>query len=65
MAKTKKCAYQLCTCKVTGDGPWGEYCSPLCEEAGKADVTEVLCDCKHSTCQGSIARAAASSTVSA
>jgi hypothetical protein len=65
MAKTRKCAYELCTCKVTGDGPWGTYCSALCQEAGDNDVTEVLCDCKHPACQGTIARLAAQRSASA
>jgi hypothetical protein len=65
MARTTKCAYQLCTCEVTGDGPWGKYCSPLCEEAGDGDVTELLCDCKHPGCQGTIARLDESSTATA
>jgi hypothetical protein len=65
MATTRKCAHQLCTCTVTGDGPWGKYCSALCQEAEDQDVTELLCDCKHPACQGTIARAGTSSTATA
>jgi hypothetical protein len=34
MAETRKCAHLGCNCEVEEGGPWGKYCSPLCQEAG-------------------------------
>lgn len=50
MAKTK-CAHLPCTCQVSEDGPYGDYCSEYCPDAG-AKMVEVFCECHHSGCGG-------------
>jgi hypothetical protein len=50
MAETKKCAHLGCNCEVKEGGPWGKYCSPLCQEAGD-EIVEVLCECGHPPCR--------------
>ena len=49
MADVKKCAHPQCKCMVTEGGAFGKYCSEHCREA--ADQTELMCDCKHPSCQ--------------
>jgi hypothetical protein len=49
MADVKKCAHPQCKCTVTEGGAFGKYCSEHCREA--ADQTELMCDCKHPSCQ--------------
>jgi len=48
MPATKKCAHPPCTCNVTPDGRYGDYCSPHCQEA--KSMTELRCDCNHTGC---------------
>jgi hypothetical protein len=43
-----KCAHDGCNCSVSGDGPFGKFCSQHCEQAG--DITELKCDCGHPGC---------------
>ena len=49
MTDSKKCAHAACNCTVTGDGPFGKYCSEHCKDAG--EQTELMCDCKHPGCR--------------
>ena len=52
MAKVEKCAHPQCNCRVDEGGRYGKYCSEHCREAG--DQTELMCDCKHPACQGTV-----------
>jgi len=45
--ENNKCAHESCSCTVGNDE---KYCSPVCEAAGKQDVTEISCDCGHPGC---------------
>lgn len=46
MADNKKCAHPGCNCTTT-DG--GKYCGAYCE--GRADQTEIMCECGHGGCE--------------
>jgi len=47
MATSEKCKHPACSCNVS-DGE--SYCSTACSDAG--DLTELTCQCDHSSCQG-------------
>jgi hypothetical protein len=49
MSETKKCAHAACSCQVSGSQ---KYCSTKCESA--KHVTELTCQCGHSSCQGEV-----------
>ena len=49
MAEVNRCEHNLCNCAIDDDA---EYCSPQCESAGEQELTEMKCDCGHSTCGG-------------
>jgi hypothetical protein len=44
----EKCAHPACKCTVADDGPFGDYCSEHCREAG--DIAEIECECGHPEC---------------
>jgi hypothetical protein len=44
--KERKCAHEMCECRVTDD----KYCSEYCEDAVKAKVLEIGCGCEHDPC---------------
>jgi hypothetical protein len=48
MANENKCAHEQCRCPAANDS---DYCSQHCEDADKADVTEIICECGHAGCQ--------------
>lgn len=54
MAKTEKCAHDICVCMVSGDGEFGKYCSAHCKDS--ADVTTLRCECGHDACIADAAR---------
>ena len=43
----KVCEHSMCNCQVAKDS---DYCSLHCEEAHKAGVTEIACECRHAGC---------------
>lgn len=47
MATKDKCAHPACNCTAV-DG--SKYCSETCADA--KDMTELACQCKHPSCQG-------------
>ena len=49
MADAKKCAHPACECMVEKGGPYGKYCSEVCQKKG--DTTELHCDCQHPACR--------------
>lgn len=51
MADENRCGHEICNCPVTDDA---EYCSAQCETAAEAEVTDIQCDCEHSTCSFSV-----------
>ena len=47
MADDNKCAHEACSCMSAEDS---DYCSPQCEAAAGAELTEMKCDCGHAGC---------------
>jgi hypothetical protein len=43
----KQCKHNLCECAAEEGS---DYCSKFCEDAQKAKVTAIRCDCQHAPC---------------
>ena len=54
MAKTEKCAHDICVCLVSENGEFGKYCSAHCHDSAK--VTTLRCECGHPECIADAAR---------
>ena len=48
MAKTEKCAHDICVCMVPEDGDFGKYCSDHCKDMSK--ISTLRCECGHEAC---------------